>query len=126
MSSSDEQRLAEIRALAETLPAAPWFAKPDDLVGGWCVTTDDRTPAEGARTLASFTSEAAARFIAIARNELLPTVDRLRSEPQIAAVAVQRVRDIPDLPEPAEYTLAAEYDIGFNDALKTVREALDE
>lgn len=61
---------ADLRALAESVPAGPWFAQPDDTIGGWCVTTEDVPPSEGARVVAEFVSEDVARFIALARTAL--------------------------------------------------------
>ena len=57
----------------------PWYAQPDDLIGGWCVTDVDRPPSTfvdplpGAppatgRYIAAFTDQAAARRIAALHN----------------------------------------------------------
>jgi len=53
---------------------AEWFAKPDDLVGGWCVMPIDMTPAEapqGIGEVASFTFKEAAEHIANLHNTWL-------------------------------------------------------
>ncbi|HZP53876.1 hypothetical protein [Actinocrinis sp.] len=49
--------------------ASTWYAKPDDLIGGWCVMDVNRTPAEAQRPeIAAFTSQALAEHIADLHN----------------------------------------------------------
>lgn len=50
----------------------PWFAKPNDEIGGWCVMPTDKTPLEGGGLeVANFTTEEAARHIADLHNKWL-------------------------------------------------------
>lgn len=59
----------------ETL-AAPWYAKPNDLIGGWCVMDIDQTPAQAQRPgVADFTSQALAEHIADLHNQHLARED---------------------------------------------------
>jgi hypothetical protein len=47
-----------------------WYAKPDDLIGGWCVMDTDMTPGEANRPeIACFISEKLARHIAYLHNQ---------------------------------------------------------
>lgn len=51
-----------------------WFAHPNDLIGGWCVTTVDKPPSQhapGDFTVADFIDEATARYIAELHNSRL-------------------------------------------------------
>jgi len=50
-----------------------WRAQEDNLIGGWCVTPagDPRTPAEGAPSLADFSTEQMARHVAELHNNWL-------------------------------------------------------
>jgi hypothetical protein len=53
----------------ETAMAARWYAKPDDLIGGWCVMDIDETPRLSGRPwVATFCSEQVARHIADLHN----------------------------------------------------------
>lgn len=60
------------QVLTEAAQAAtdgPWFATPDDLVGGWCVRTVDAPPSTGrGRTVADFMRREDALLCAAARN----------------------------------------------------------
>lgn len=58
-------RLQEILTLR-----AKWYAKPNDLIGGWCVMDTDATPGESNRPeVADFTSERMANHIAYLHND---------------------------------------------------------
>lgn len=53
-----------------------WYAKPNDLIGGWCVMNCDKTPAEadynkGEGDVADFINEETARYIADLHNAKL-------------------------------------------------------
>jgi hypothetical protein len=48
-----------------------WYAKPDDLVGGWCIGVDERPPSEGAWTLGDFMNEDVARYIVGLHNQAI-------------------------------------------------------
>lgn len=50
-----------------------WYAKPDDLIGGWCVMPVDQTPGEAGNVpqMADFCTEAAAQHIADLHNATL-------------------------------------------------------
>jgi hypothetical protein len=78
------ERLAELGRLCEAAPQPPWYAKENDLIGGWCVMPMDLTPAESpVPSVADFTDRAAAEFIAACRvgvEELVAEVRRLRAE----------------------------------------------
>jgi hypothetical protein len=53
-----------------------WYAKPNDLIGGWCVMPVDATPAEcNIPEVADFTTEKLARHIAKIHNEWLLIID---------------------------------------------------
>lgn len=45
-----------------------WYAQPDDLIGGWCVTADPRPPSAGAAEIASFTGRNVAEHVAHLHN----------------------------------------------------------
>lgn len=55
-----------------------WRAQPENTIGGWCVTLEDdeRTPADGAFTIACFVSEELAAHIAILHNGFLRAAER--------------------------------------------------
>lgn len=87
-----------------TEPSAdrPWYAQPDDLIGGWCVADVNRppstftdpppgTPAAGCRYIAAFTDEASARRIAALHNADL---DRRRAPSELEAPAVGELADV--------------------------------
>lgn len=49
-----------------------WFAKPNDLIGGWCVMAIDETPAKADEPeVADFIDEETARYIADMHNDHL-------------------------------------------------------
>lgn len=85
----------ELNAIRARLAAAtpgPWFAQPNDLVGGWCVRTVDAPPSKGAGEVADFIREEDARFIAAAPatiQTLIEEVEHLRGE-RAAVVAYLR------------------------------------
>ena len=61
-----------------------WYARPDDLIGGWCVMSVDRPPSRcdwwfGLGEVASFAGEAEARHMADLHNAWLEPIraDRL-------------------------------------------------
>lgn len=88
-------KLNELNAIRARLAAAtpgPWFAQPNDLIGGWCVRTVDAPPSEGAGEVADFIREEDARFIAAAPatiRALIEEVEHLRGE-RAAVVAYLR------------------------------------
>lgn len=54
-----------------------WFAKFNDLIGGWCVGTDDRPPSrEGVVLVADFITEDVARYVASLHNDRLSGNER--------------------------------------------------
>jgi hypothetical protein len=48
---------------------AKWYAKPNDVIGGWCVMDIDDTPSHGRFEIADFTSQEIAEHIAKLHNE---------------------------------------------------------
>jgi hypothetical protein len=46
----------------------PWYAQPNDLIGGWCVMLSDEPPSFGGNEIADFCSEEVARHIAELHN----------------------------------------------------------
>jgi hypothetical protein len=57
--------------------SSTWYAKPDDLIGGWCVMPVDCTPAEapkGIAEVASFVYKEVAEHMAAIHNEWLTRV----------------------------------------------------
>jgi hypothetical protein len=46
----------------------PWYAQPDDLIGGWCVMLTDDPPSAGGIQVADFCHEGAARHVAELHN----------------------------------------------------------
>jgi hypothetical protein len=63
-----------IAALAAAQLAATWYARPNDLIGGWCVMPADEPPSSGPPEVASFASETVAQHIADLHNEWLETL----------------------------------------------------
>ena len=73
----------EIKARLAAATPGPWFARPNDLIGGWCVRTADTPPSEGPGEVADFIREEDARLVAAAPADiaaLLAEVERLRAE----------------------------------------------
>ena len=60
---------------------AAWYAQPNDVIGGWCVTTTDEPPGKsGIQEVADFVDEATARHVADIHNLwLLGTMPSLAS-----------------------------------------------
>ena len=57
-----------------------WYAKPNDLIGGWCVMPVDKTPGEAnIPEVADFCDEKTARHIAKIHNEWLMLEDLKRA-----------------------------------------------
>lgn len=48
-----------------------WFARENDLIGGWCVVPIDLPPSSGVWTIANFIDERSARHIAWLHNQWL-------------------------------------------------------
>ena len=63
-----------IAALTAAQLAATWYARPDDLIGGWCVMPSDEPPSSGPPEVASFASETVAQHIADLHNGWLETL----------------------------------------------------
>lgn len=59
-----------------------WYAKVNDEIGGWCIGTDEETPAHGGNVVADMLSEESAQHIVALHNasvkEELSIADRLR------------------------------------------------
>lgn len=49
----------------------PWFARPNDLTGGWCVMPADEPPSSGIAEVAGFTTRELAGHIARLHNDWL-------------------------------------------------------
>lgn len=49
----------------------PWFAKPNDTIGGWCVMPVDEPPSYGVPEVADFITQELAEHIAKLHNEWL-------------------------------------------------------
>lgn len=85
--TTDEQRAAW-RRVTEAATPGPWYNGPDDLIGGFCVGTEDSPPSRwtAARLIADFPRQEDAAFIAAARNALpalladADTLARVRTE----------------------------------------------
>ncbi|MFC7530177.1 hypothetical protein [Actinoplanes sp. GCM10030250] len=50
---------------------ARWYARPNDVIGGWSVTPADVPPSSGIPTVADVASESIARHIAAQHNAAL-------------------------------------------------------
>ena len=82
------------RAIAKAATPGPWFAKANDLIGGWCVGTCDEPPSEcadfGSSNVADFVGEEVARYIAIFNPEfclgLLDKLERYETVKQRARI----------------------------------------
>lgn len=78
-----DEELNAIKARLTSATPGSWFARPNDLIGGWCVRTVDTPPSEGPGEVADFIEEADANFIASAPADiaaLLVEVERLRAD----------------------------------------------
>lgn len=52
--------------------SVPWYAKPNDLIGGWCIGVDERPPSkEGVWLLGDFITEDVARHIVALHNQAI-------------------------------------------------------
>jgi hypothetical protein len=71
--------LDRIEARAEAATPGPWFAKENDLIGGWCVMPVDDVPSNGVYEVADFAHREAAEFIAAARTEVPALVAWVRA-----------------------------------------------
>jgi len=49
----------------------PWFARENDLIGGWCVMPVDEPPSLGVPEVADFTTQELAEHIAELHNQWL-------------------------------------------------------
>lgn len=58
-----------------------WYAKPNDLIGGWCVMYVDETPAvSGLPEVAGFTTERMATHIAYLHNNWVDEMNELQEK----------------------------------------------
>jgi hypothetical protein len=48
-----------------------WYARPNDIVGGWCVMPVDQPPSDGFPEVANFTTQELAEHIARLHNDWL-------------------------------------------------------
>jgi hypothetical protein len=65
--------LDQIEARAEAVTPGPWFAKENDLIGGWCVMPVDDVPSNGVHEVADFAHrEAAVRRSALSSQVSTP------------------------------------------------------
>lgn len=58
-----------------------WFARPNDLIGGWCVMPVDEPPSQGVPEVADFTTRELAEHIAQLHNDWLDVIKR-KENPQ--------------------------------------------
>lgn len=58
-------------ALNAALLAEPWYARPDDTIGGWCITAVDLPPSAGYPTVGDFLSRDIAEHIVALHNARL-------------------------------------------------------
>lgn len=63
------------QALTDALLATAWYARPDDLIGGWCITAVDQPPSAGYPSLGDFLSRELAEHIAAMHNAWLTGQD---------------------------------------------------
>jgi hypothetical protein len=72
-----EQRVTELRARAQRVlegsMQSRWYARPNDLIGGWCVMPVDEPPSGGMPEVADFIRQEAAGHIAALHNQWLDT-----------------------------------------------------
>ena len=62
--------------LGESYLRVRWFAKPNDLIGGWCVMPVDATPGEAnLPEVADFTTELMANHVAYLHNQWLKDIN---------------------------------------------------
>lgn len=111
----DRWRSLRYDELTTAMLAAPWYAHPNDLIGGWCVTVVDLPPSSGAPEAASFMDEGAARHIVDLHNEHIRTAalrdaDRARwkeiREEILAARPDVQPGDLVDTPAGADIVYA--------------------
>jgi hypothetical protein len=57
--------------LVKAMLSARWYARPDDLIGGWCVMPCDLPPSSGAPEVGGFMCEEHARHVADLHNQAL-------------------------------------------------------
>lgn len=77
---------------------ATWYAKPNDLIGGWCVGTDELPPSKAsvAPLVADFISEAVARHVAALHNRGVPELWSVSEAAQFLGVSNQRINRLAD------------------------------
>ena len=63
-----------------------WYVKPDDLIGAWCITLDDKMPSEGAIQIGSFMTEKAAAYLVDLHNQSLMGSTRGRVLERLARI----------------------------------------
>jgi hypothetical protein len=69
MDEKEENELHEraYKTITE-LMQIPWYARPDDVIGGWCVMPVDELPSQGMFQVASFVSQEIAEHVALLHN----------------------------------------------------------
>ena len=111
-----DSELNNIRALLAAATAGPWFARQNDLIGGWCVCTTDAQPSQGAGEVADFVREEDARFIAACSPTviaaLLAEVDRLRAELAEAEATLANARGEGEPPEEGWHAIGRTWWLG--------------
>jgi hypothetical protein len=60
-----------MRAWEASTLAAAWYARPNDLIGGWCVMPSGEPPSSGGPEVADFCTEGIARHVAELHNASL-------------------------------------------------------
>jgi len=70
-SGPETGRLAATQAWEASTLAAPWYPRPNDLIGGWCVMPSNEPPSSGGPEVADFCTERLARYIAELHNASL-------------------------------------------------------
>jgi hypothetical protein len=69
--SVEDLRKLRGEALVGYMMNTTWYARADDLIGGWCVVPLDLPPSSGVFEIANFVEERAARHIAWLHNRWL-------------------------------------------------------
>jgi hypothetical protein len=73
--AAEQQRVLELRERADRVLSESmclrWYARPDDLIGGWCVMPVDEPPSAGMPAVADFIMQEAAEHIARLHNQWL-------------------------------------------------------
>lgn len=103
---------------------ATWYAKPNDLIGGWCVGTDELPPSKAsvAPLVADFMNEAVARHVAALHNQLNAEAARFNEEEFLARVFAKLGLQDDQPHNPGQTDMITEE---FAAALNVVKAALD-